>query len=164
MKYKEFGITNLIKKVTTVEKVIEIVKKEPDKYRFSWKGFDCFIIRHPEYLCLNGYVAITKLSPRFYQKDCFDKDFPDIECHGGFTFSNSTLKWWKIKKRKSAWWLGFDCNHYLDFAPGFVFTTEKILGKECVDREELENGRSTYKNLDYVINECKGIVNQILEM
>jgi hypothetical protein len=42
-----------------------------------------------------------------------------------------------------------------------VILTEKLLKRKCVDRKEFEEGRSKYRNIDYVINECKSIVNQI---
>ncbi|MCK9556383.1 hypothetical protein M0R36_11335 [bacterium] len=145
------------------DNVLEIVKQEGDKHRFSYKGFDCLIIRHPEKGHLNGYVAITKLSPKLY-KEIYYNDFVDrIDCHGGITYIGKGLKYWKIKKKKSVMWIGFDCYHYMDFAPYWVIRSEKILKRQCVDRKELESGESQYRNLDYVIEECKGIVNQILE-
>jgi hypothetical protein len=144
-----------------VEKVFEIIKTEPYKYRFSYKGFDCFIIRHPDDGNYMGYVAITKLSPLVFYNGI---EYVDIECHGGITYFGYTLKWWNIKKQKNnIRWLGFDCGNGNDFKPFLMNMIEKLINKTSVARDMVEMGLNTYKDLEYVIKECKSIVNQILD-
>lgn len=66
-------------------------------------------------------------------------DYKDIDAHGGITFNgrfeNVDLKW-----------IGFDCAHAGDLIPKFISPADS---------------RDTYKDLNFVIGECKRIIAQL---
>ncbi len=137
---------------------------EADCYRFIYKGLGCHIRRvviqescsetihmFGGHLC--GYVRIPK--------ELLLSDYDDsIDCHGGLTFCQAL---------GDEFWIGFDCAHTGDYAPSM----EKLKrdNPSWIDREfptlkEFEGMalfNTTYRNLDYCIEECKSIVDQILD-
>ena len=70
------------------------------------------------------------------------EDF-DLEVHGGVTFFD--------KKEDDFYWIGFDCAHEFDILPTFPIIQQ---------RSDL----ITYKNLDYVKEECKKLAKQLKEI
>ena len=91
---------------------------------------------------LNGYVRIPENHP-FYNKGYDDIK---IECHGGLTFSGEL-------EGETGFYIGFDTAHYLDFMPFMAM----INGRDFPTIME----QTTYKDIDYVRNECKEIVDQL---
>jgi hypothetical protein len=65
----------------------------------------------------------------------YGKDYNDIPvgCHGGLTYGCEQLH---FQTDKDMWWIGFDCYHACDI--------------DCI------------RTLDYCIEQCKQIVDQIL--
>jgi len=114
---------------------------EPDKVEFEYKGFKCLILRHPTLLHLNGYVGLTE-NHQYYGKDCSKID---IDVHGGLTFAEmgDGENW-----PKGYYWIGFDTGHCTDYSPGM----EKIINRGT---------NEIYKNIDYVTNEVKKLVDQL---
>lgn len=136
--------------------------EEFDHIRFEYMGCECIIfrvcLREPfvkeEYyfgghLC--GYVKIPKSHP--YQSLSYSD--MEIECHGGLTYG----------ERHEGYWIGFDCGHSFDVVPSMEFT--KTLDKETQELKKkfnLENSpifQRHYRNVDYVIDQCVSIVDQL---
>ncbi|MEM7621479.1 MAG: hypothetical protein AAF228_13715 [Pseudomonadota bacterium] len=91
-------------------------KNEPDylQYRDEETGLECLIIRNiVGALC--GYVGVDKNHPA-YKVDAFDWSNPSLEnidVHWGLTFSG-----FLDRSNTELWFLGFDCAHSGDLAPG----------------------------------------------
>lgn len=129
--------------------------------RWEYKGFTCVVIFQTlAHRC--GYVAIPK-DHSLYKVDCMNMD---ISCHGGLTYSDSELYG---QDDKNVWWIGFDCNHYGDRRD--YETAREYFGKTEAGLRLLEmmdvkfNTFDTFQSartLDYCINECEQIVEQLL--
>ena len=115
---------------------------EPDKVTFEHNGLKCLIRRiyHdkiPEdlggYFC--GYVEIDEGHPLYHSNKRFDADV-----HGGVTWNGFM---------QDTYYVGFDCNHAWDISPA---------------EQKLELCRvfdAKYRDINYVIEECKYLANQI---
>jgi len=128
-----------------LEQALDIIQKEPNYETFEYKGFKIVILRMM-YMGgqLNGYVRLPK-GHKFYGKG-YD-DIP-IECHGGLTFTGDL-------ENDGDFYIGFDTAHYMDYMP-FM---QMFLKRE--DRGD--NPNEHYKDINYVRNECKSIVDQLLK-
>jgi hypothetical protein len=124
---------------------------EPDKIYFTYRGYRCAVNRNAESGHLNGYVCIPTTHVNYSQA------YGDInvDCHGGLTFGESL---------NDDYWIGFDCAHFHDYCPSterFLQTEERI--QEI--RKRFPNSPlwvKTYKNKDFVIQQCKHIVDQLI--
>jgi len=123
---------------------------EPDNEEWvhDLTGYKCTIWRHPTHGQLNGYVAIPK------GHEMWGKGYDDIpvEVHGGLTYASEDEK-------TDEWVVGFDCNHYNDFAPKLVQTIMKYSSWEDAERE-LEH-RGKYKDWAYVKEEVCSLARQL---
>jgi hypothetical protein len=138
---------------------------EPDIIFFTYRDYDCKIIRSAQlepyakiehvyggFLC--GYVRIPFAHP--FRHEIFED--MDIECHGGLTFGQVS----------DAHWIGFDCAHSGDFMPSTEkWKKESIRCREIYplpkEFERFSIFNPTYKNIEFVKNECKSIVDQLIE-
>lgn len=145
--------------------------EEPDDIQFNYKGFHCKISRilkreYPNncvyfggHLC--GYVNIPQDHTMYGKK----YDDINIDCHGGLTFS-------EFKKEDNTYWIGFDCAHLGDYVPsmGLFKNTHPIIkafGEAFPIPEEYKDlsiFNPVYRNVNFCINECKSIVDQLIEM
>jgi hypothetical protein len=87
---------------------VEKVRAEGNEKRFSYKGFECVILRCGVHLC--GYVGIPK-GHKYYGKDYYHIN---VDVHGGLTYANKDDGYWVI---------GFDCAHSGDYTGG-MFDSE----------------------------------------
>lgn len=94
---------------------------------------------------LNGYVRIPR-EHKFYQKG-YD-DIP-IECHGGLTFAGDL-------ENDGDWYIGFDTAHAFDYMPFLQMVMGRNRDLSILDIEQ------QYKDITYVRNECKKIIDQLL--
>ena len=101
-----------------------------------------------------GYVRIPAGHP-WHGKDYDDVEtagggHPDV--HGGLTFAEHDTDCGKGGE-DNAWWLGFDCAHYMDAPdpelPGYDQRTHSILGQY-----------GTIKTTPYVVAECCKLAEQ----
>lgn len=145
--------------------------EEPDLVNFNHKGFDCRVVRiaireHDEsfHICggyLNGYVRIPSDHP-YYQKIYEDME---IDCHGGLTFGEYS----------DGHWIGFDCAHSFDFIPSLekfyrehpscIEETERM--EELKEKLNIKNSpifQKTYRSVAYCVDQCKSIVDQLIEV
>ncbi len=148
---------------------------EPDKAQWIDEAtdLDCLIVRnHAGALC--GYVGVPPGHPwhgKDYGEcveepacgDCWCDHSPGArtEVHGGLTFAGPCQEGAEDgpgichvpepDRPANVWWLGFDCNHYMDIAP-------LINGPEASAWCRLEG---TYKTFAYVQNECRDLARQV---
>jgi hypothetical protein len=121
--------------------------EEPDYVYFVYKEYSCHVrrrfsldgpIEDPIFFggYLNGYVVIPRDHPLYAKKG---EDLK-INCYGGVSFADMFEKVYVV---------GFDCAHAADIVPS--------LHKS----RKTQSSYESYKNLSFVIKECKSIVNQL---
>ena len=95
---------------------------EPDRVEWRIGPFAALIVRnHSGALC--GYVGVPAGHPA-HGKHYSDDLLRELNCHGGLTFADKCQAGGKIchvpqlGESDAVWWLGFDCNHCGDMAPG----------------------------------------------
>ncbi len=123
---------------------------EPDELRFmdETTGLECYIMRHPEFGHLCGYVIIPKdkidkvdhLPSPYWDSD---PNLPDV--YGGVTFKD-------ILKQIDEYCIGFDCAHTYDWSPF-------IMSKFYADNIE-----ATYKDIEFVKAECIKLAKQLHDL
>ena len=130
---------------------------------FHYKGFQCCVIFHQlGHRC--GYVKVP------YWHSAYEKNWDelDIKCHGGITYTSHILLG---KTHASGWWIGFDCAHFGDI-PDVQSAVKYFEGDEKQRNTlnflyNLDKGQENFgsvKTLDYCIQQCKSIVDQLMEM
>lgn len=136
---------------------------EPDFLEFvdEGTGYRCFIQRHQDLKHLCGYVELPK-EHKLYGETNIDNEFLlNLDVHGGITYANGIL----LKKSGVGFFtipthievdyvVGFDCAHAGDYSPYSLplLGMNKIIGDE------------TYKDINYVTNECKKLAEQLKEL
>jgi hypothetical protein len=130
-----------------LEQVLDIIQHEPNYETFEYKGFKVLIKRNMHTGCLLGYVGLPG-GHKFYGKN-YNDDIP-IDCHGGLTFTNL----WEDEK-DNLWYIGFDCAHAYDYMP---FLQMQLSSSMLMERDPAVS----YKDINFVRNECKSIVDQLL--
>lgn len=133
-----------------LEEVLDIIQHEPNYETFEYRGFKV-VIKRMMYVGgqLNGYVRIPK-AHKFYQKSYTDDDLEKIECHGGLTFAGDL-------EEDGDFYIGFDTAHYQDYMP-FL---QMVLGKSGGGNPSIIDKNEEYRDIGYVRNECKRIVEQL---
>lgn len=137
---------------------------EPDYLEFDYLGYICRIKRMSViegyvprlfggHLC--GYVALNKDHPYFG----LSYNDMDIYCHGGLTY--------REKENDDKFWIGFDCAHSSDVVPSMTQLKYEMRRNWKIDYPELEEYKylmeDQYRTIDFVKDECKRIVDQLLE-
>jgi hypothetical protein len=133
---------------------------EPDKAQWIDEAtdLDCLIVRNMlGALC--GYVGV----PPGHPWHGVEYDVPDVEVHGGLTFSDSCQEGAEDGpgichvpqpgRPAEVWWLGFDCAHAFDLQPrqaDLLAESSKALGLTW-----------TYRTFDYVRDECRALARQV---
>jgi pimeloyl-ACP methyl ester carboxylesterase len=117
-------------------------------------GLHAFILRHPEWGHLCGYVEYPlALQQAFADAEAqreYRLIYPDLPCHGGVSWYATTDEFSDYARPEyDAQWVGFDCNHAMDYAPGL----EKLFGSLL--RE--------YRTFDFVISQCESLALAIRE-
>lgn len=94
----------------------------------------------------NGYACIPPGHPLHGKDyDTVHDLMPDLEVHGGLTFSSSAneVKEWKPKGLKNYWIVGFDTCHYMDNAHN---CNKHFVEKETESlRQQIENYKEIVK-------------------
>ena len=122
--------------------VHRIIKREP------YAKEEAYFVGH---LC--GYVRIPEDHPFFKSKDL------DIETHYGLTFNEA----------HEEHWVGFDCGHSCDLIPSMEFFNKKRQAEGEFEPfpipKEFEHFalfHPTYKNMQFCIDECVHIIDQLV--
>ncbi len=138
---------------------------EPDFFEFVDEdtGYRCFIQRHPELKHLCGYVELPE-NHKLYGETNIDNEFLlNLDVHGGVTYVNERVfkklgpipGFFTIPTRIEVdFVVGFDCAHAGDYSP----CSFPLLGMNRVI------GDDTYKDIEYVTNECKKLAKQLKEL
>jgi len=128
---------------------------EPDKKQWQDKetGFACLIVRNSSSGALCGYVGVPE-GHRFFEKGYDDVD---VDVHGGLTFANHCAKTDDETRYvchvpeagdpDNIWWLGFDCNHAWDLAPGY--------------EHRHSYGDEHYRDIEYVEHQIAKLASQL---
>lgn len=139
---------------------------EKDEYEFVSHGYDCYIWRNPELKFLCGYVKLPEGHPALQFKydnpnglasKEYDYDKLDVNVHGGVTFFGRFRH--DKKTHKPGIWVGFDCGHAFDLAPGMQDIFSRI-GRPLGTFQT----NDIYRNADYVKGECSELARQLKEM
>lgn len=123
--------------------------KEPEIVFFEFAGYNCFISRS---ICgsLCGYVKVPEDHP--WHKKYYDDI--DAEVHGGLTFSGST---------PNGYLVGFDCAHVYDLIPEVYSPKYTHSQRALLNEMNSTLCNPSYKNIDFVVNECKRLAYQAKE-
>lgn len=146
---------------------------EPDIAEFQHMGIECKIFRmlvkeycsqeeHYSLGHLCGYVKIPIGHPFINGYENNENPVHSLDIHGGITFG----EYWK----DGSYWIGFDCGHSGDYQPAlehFNKTDPKMIEFRKnfpIDTELLEYSifNPVYRNMDYVIQECKNLAAQVM--
>lgn len=136
---------------------------ESDFLCFKYKGYVCSLGRclgemsencFSGFLC--GYMTVPK-THRLYDGKDWGKQWLDLDVHGGITY---------CEMRGDDFVLGFDCAHHNDMIPGMKTFQEKHLERFMNLYKDLnyKPSKTVYRNLQYVINNCKHLVDQVIEL
>lgn len=96
------------------------------------EGKDCIVYRHPVHGTLNGYLKVD-------EKISLGEAFERFNVHGGISIVGDLTF---ISPEIKGYWIGFDCNHGLDWSLQSYYAGEE------------------YRNYDYVISELEKLVKQ----
>lgn len=121
----------------------EVLLAKGEAYGFQWEVTS----NRMGYRC--GYVRIPPGHP-WHGKTYWDID-PEV--HGGLTFTEADTDCGK-GGADNAWWVGFDCAHYMD-APD-----PSLPGSEIMLRHGLNFPGGTIKTTEYVSAECRNLALQ----
>lgn len=141
---------------------------EPDKV--SWvdeaTGLPCLAVRHPEYGQWCGYVGVRPGHP--LHRVSYGEITRDIDVHGGLTYSagcdhrhamiGSVCHTPAPGERDDVWWLGFDCIHAFDLAPGMRAKLREYA------LPDIPGFFVEYKTLGYVRNQTTELARQLAVM
>lgn len=115
--------------------------------KFEYRGYPCVILfMDMGHRC--GYVGVP-------MSEAVDDD--DISCHGGITYCSEHLH--GQEDGAGTIWYGFDCAHYMDAAD--VEKTREYFHRDPY-RPPFDD--EVVRTLEFCKEECKKIVDQIIEM
>ena len=125
---------------------------EPDRVEWIHQGIPCLMTRGG-FGAWCGYAGVRPDHPLYGVP--FDAPImTTLDVHGNLTYS------FKCHEHichdapgDDVWWLGFDCGHALDVAPGL----ETLLGREYPPI-------GTYKDLEYVRAEVNSLAEQLHDL
>lgn len=122
---------------------------EPDRWEGEHEGFPLLAVRN-RMGAWCGYAAVPPGHP-WHGRNVF-RDI-DADVHGGLTYGNtcqgSICHVPKPGEPDDVFWVGFDCNHSGDVAPGM----EAVL-------PGYHEHFASYRTLDYVQRECRKLAEQ----
>ena len=146
---------------------------EPDRVEWTDGEYVCLMLRHPFSGNWCGYVAV---SPGHLWHEVDYSDIHGAHVHGGLTYGDHCMIDTRPLRERVChvtesedrlWWLGFDCHHAFDFAPGFRARELRMAAKfreegdvESAELFERATPRDTYRTVEYVRNEIAGLVAQ----
>lgn len=126
---------------------------EPDRVDFHHAGFACLLLRNKRSGNWCGYVGVPSDHPDYGQD-------VDYDVHGGITYANKCdgeriCHVAAPEEADDLWWLGFDCHHSWDFAPGHEAIT-RSLGLQSDDGD-------VYRDVAYTRNQTEHLAEQLAE-
>lgn len=96
-------------------------KAEPDRVEWRYGDVPCLLVRN-RLGAWCGYAGVYPGHPWHGQSDY---DALGLDVHGGLTYADECADHVCHVPREGeptdhVWWLGFDCAHYMDLAPGLT--------------------------------------------
>lgn len=142
--------------------------EEPDFAEFEEWGFSCIVARRifKEIFCMHehysggNFCGYIKIPPEHPWYDCHYIKI-DADVHGGLTYAGFNLV--VFDKPIEGFWIGFDCSHSGDLVPTLMRLLQKDLEKYPNSALIKRYSTSTYRNMEYVINQCKTLAQQAKE-
>ena len=153
-------------------------QEEPDRIEWRDGEYVCLMLRNPSFGMWCGYVGLRSEHP------WHGKGYDDIEgasVHGGLTFAGPCMDDDRPQRERvchmplpgepeDLWWLGFDCHHYMDLAPG-MRAFERRMGDEYEAKGDMKSAELfrrgpegyTYRHVAYVRSEVEDLVAQAKE-
>ena len=132
--------------------------EEPDCLEFVHKGIPCLLQRGPSGAWC-GYAAAPPGHPWHGRI----ADEVPAEVHGGPTYAapckGVICHVPAPGEPDNVWWIGFDCAHFMDLAPGL----EALRPKDFPPRVRGAGYEDTYRTLEYVKAETEALAEQILK-
>ncbi len=128
-------------------------QNEPDRKEWvdAATGFPCLAHRNEHGGNWCGYVAVPPGHPAHGK----DYDDVDVSVHGGLTYANqcsgNICHVPALGEPENVYWLGFDCHHCNDLAPGYA-SRHPTMPKF---------GYDVYRTLEYVEAECASLAAQL---
>jgi hypothetical protein len=151
---------------------------EPDKVQWldTETGLPCLIVRHCRHGQLCGYVGVPGTHPYFGRS----YNAVDVDVHGGLTFADRCQPGDENRaichvvepgEDDAVWWLGFDCHHAGDLAPGTEALLREIvperhaamreLGAALLDELGGYQWRDVYRDIGYVREQVLALARQL---
>lgn len=106
----------------------------------NYNGFDYYVLNLGTHPCAYIDVADTNLNGKEY-------DEIDIYCHGGLTYSESTL----TTTSKTGWFIGWDYAHCNDYSGYYTESDGSLYRLKRWTTQEM-------------VNECKEVIDQIVKL
>lgn len=146
--------------------------EEPDTTEFIYRDYECRIIRMiirepiPNKECyFGGYLCAYVKIPESHEYYLENVDDIGVSCPWGLSYA---------EMHEDGFWIGFDCGHSNDIIPSMERmindNSEMSIWKKDIQNLRERYGqkcpeifRKAYKNIDFCIEECKNIVNQLIE-
>lgn len=134
---------------------------EPDRVEWEHAGHPCLITRNEGEGNLCGYVAVAPGHP-WHGVDACDLQ-PGASAHSGVNYATACAGRIchvpKPGEPADVWWLGFDCGHAFDFAPGMA---ARIAGEGYGTHAAVlvTSARQTYRTVDYVRAHVEALAEQ----
>jgi hypothetical protein len=82
-----------------------------------------------------------------------------IRVHGGLTYAGLRGEF-----DRGLWYFGFDCGHYDDFMPALEARLKLLYVDESMAWKKRSPYNGTYRDIDYVKNECQKLARQLKAM
>lgn len=128
---------------------------EPDRWEGEHEGFPLLAVRN-RMGAWCGYAAMPPGHPWHGAHGC--AQYPDADVHGGLTYGEACqgniCHVPKAGEPDNVWWLGFDCNHSGDIAPGMIAMEKKHGWPPLLEHY------AQYRTLKYVQRECRNLAEQ----
>ena len=126
---------------------------DEEKWVDEATGYQCLMLRNSMGAWC-GYVAVPKDHPLHGKSYDDAHGAAAINVHGGLTFDGE-------RAEPGQWFLGFDCNHYRDRAPGLESLLVNI--RNGVNGPGLGDDFDVYRTAAYVRDECTNLARQLKE-
>ena len=130
--------------------------------RFEYKGFPCVVL-FQSLGFRTGYVGLPK-GHKYYGKHY---DSIPVDCHCGLTYGDYRLCG---QDDKDTYWIGFDCGHCCDKndydkAIEYFSDNKSVLESllRCRELNRIYDTGGEIRMLEYVKENCKGIVDQLTQ-
>ncbi len=135
---------------------------EPDRVEWRHLGLPCLAVRASSGAWC-GYVGL----PPGHRWHGVSYEDVGADVHGGLTYGSPCQADGPIchvpapGEPDDLWWIGFDCNHLYDLAPGHESLLNRLAFERGEDRSPMPGYRDIYRDLGYVRAEVERLAEQM---